>query len=62
MFTVPARSSRMQREIARQSNVQTALESAYGGFLRRDRLGEGLARRRRAGQPDVPESARGGCG
>lgn len=27
---VPARSSRMQREIARQSNVQTPLESAYG--------------------------------
>lgn len=30
MFTVPARSSRMHREIDRQSNVQTPLERAYG--------------------------------
>ena len=33
MLTVPARSSRMQRAIARQSKVQTPLESAYGVAL-----------------------------
>ena len=41
MLTVPARSSLMQRLIARQSNVQTPLESAYGRRVGdRDRLVE----------------------